>query len=92
MNWDNVERLWYHTFHHAMRVTPEERPLLMTEPPLHGNKEREEMASLLFEKFAVPKLYVQSQAVLSLFATGRTTGMLLSSMYRPIPGSRHHVI
>ena len=32
-----------------------------------------------FTKFNVPKLYVGNQAVLSLFATGRTTGTVLDS-------------
>lgn len=32
-----------------------------------------------FEKFEVPRLYLGNQAVLSLFATGRTTGTVLDS-------------
>jgi actin-related protein len=32
-----------------------------------------------FETFRVPKLYLGNQAVLSLFATGRTTGTVLDS-------------
>lgn len=32
-----------------------------------------------FEEFKVPKLYLGNQAVLSLFATGRTTGTVLDS-------------
>jgi len=32
-----------------------------------------------FSEFKVPKLYIGNQAVLSLFATGRTTGTVLDS-------------
>ena len=32
-----------------------------------------------FDEFKVPKLYLGNQAVLSLFATGRTTGTVLDS-------------
>merc|ERR1711920_723815 len=32
-----------------------------------------------FETFSVPRMYVQIQAVMSLYASGRTTGMVLDS-------------
>ena len=37
------------------------------------------MTSIMFDKFNVPKLYVAIQAVLSLYASGRTTGIVLDS-------------
>ncbi len=35
------------------------------------------MAEIFFESFNVPALYVSVQAVLSLYASGRTTGVVL---------------
>ena len=35
------------------------------------------MAEIFFESFNVPALYVSVQAVLSLYSSGRTTGVVL---------------
>jgi actin len=37
------------------------------------------MTQIMFETFSVPAFYVQMQAVLSLYASGRTTGIVLDS-------------
>ena len=37
------------------------------------------MTEIMFETFNVPSLYVACQAVLALYSTGRTTGLVLDS-------------
>ena len=56
-----------------------QHPLLLTEPPLNPRSNRETAAQILFETFNVPALYTSIQAVLSLYASGRTTGLVLDS-------------
>lgn len=51
----------------------------MTEAPLNPRKNREKAAEIFFETFAAPALYISMQAVLSLYSTGRTTGVVLDS-------------
>ncbi|XP_068243380.1 actin, muscle-like [Palaemon carinicauda] len=75
-NWDDMEKIWHHSFFNELRVTPEESPTLLTEPPLNPKVNREEMTRIMFETFGVPAMYVAIQAVMSLYASGRTTGMV----------------
>ena len=60
-------------------MAPEEHPVLLTEAPLNPKANRERMVQILFETFAVPAAYVAIQAVLSLYASGRTTGLVVDS-------------
>jgi centractin len=75
-DWDALERVLRHAYG-ELRAASEEHPLLLTEPPLNPRRDREQLAKRLFETFKVPALYLCAPSVLALYASGRTTGLVL---------------
>lgn len=78
-DWDDMEKIWHYVYENELKTLPEEHPVLLTEPPLNPRKNRDVAAQIMFETFNVPALYTSIQAVLSLYASGRTTGLVLDS-------------
>ncbi|KAM9976676.1 hypothetical protein ACTFIR_010520 [Dictyostelium discoideum] len=76
-NWNDMEALWEYTFTNELRVDASKHPVLLTEPPLNPKANRERMVETMFEYFNTPAVYIAIQAVLSLYASGRTTGTVL---------------
>ena len=76
-NWQDMEKIWNHLYTQELLTDSEQHPVLLTEAPLNPQINREQAAQIFFETFNVPALYISVQAVLSLYASGRTTGVVL---------------
>lgn len=79
MDWDEMEAIWHHTLNNELRVEPDHHPNLLTDACLNATDNREKMTEIFFEKFKCPAFYVVIQPVLSLYSTGKITGIVAES-------------
>jgi actin-related protein len=79
-DWNEMEELWHHTFYNELTISPEDQAVFLTESIAKNPRPcREKMTEIMFETFNVPAMHVANQSSLSLFASGRTTGIVLDS-------------
>lgn len=77
-DWDRWTTLMRQTFA-ALGIDPAGDRVLLTEAPLNPKANREKMVSIMFETFGVEGVYIAIQAVLALYASGRTTGIVVDA-------------
>lgn len=77
--WDDMQELWCYTFFNQLKVMPENHAVLLTEPALNPKRIRQKTTEIMFEYFETPAFYMGVQSVLSLLATGLTTGIVLEA-------------
>ena len=75
VDWDDAEKLLFHTYYNELRIAPEEHTVLVADTPFAPAASRERLVQLLFETFNAPAVYVVSKPVLAMYASGRTTGI-----------------
>ncbi|CAP28660.1 Protein CBG08925 [Caenorhabditis briggsae] len=78
IDWDGATELWENAFNN-LRITPKCHPMLLTESPFTTNADREKMTEIFFETFNTPGVCFANQAIMSLFGSGRTTGIVIES-------------
>lgn len=78
-NFDNMERIWHHTFYDQLSVDPQEHPAMITDSPLNTFENKEKCTQLFFENLNVPSFYIASSAVLALIASGSSKGVVFDS-------------
>lgn len=91
---DDAQTLWDHVLQDILKISHGEHPALITENALNARRNREKLAEIFFEAFRVPSLYVSAPPVLSLYASGRTTGVVLDvgdSVMTAVPIAEGHI-
>lgn len=78
-DWDGVEQVWQHCYLDQMKLDSTEHPLLTPFYPDDSKVEKEKTAMIFFETFSVPGYCCMPGAVLSLYGSGKTTGLVIDS-------------
>ncbi|XP_067410506.1 actin-like protein 9 [Emydura macquarii macquarii] len=81
IDWEAAEVLWRHMFYHDLKVPPEEHALLMSDPPLSPTTNREKMVEVVFESLNSPGMYIAYHSVLSVYAHGKISGLVVDTGY-----------
>ncbi|OQR78276.1 Actin-related protein 2, partial [Tropilaelaps mercedesae] len=79
-NWDEMIEVWNYAFGpQKMNVEPADSKILLTEPPMGCRRSRERMVEIMFENYGFDAVYVAMQAILTLYAQGLYTGVVVDS-------------
>lgn len=77
-NWDDMRHIWDHTFE-KLDVTASNTKILLTEPPQNPKQNRERLLQVMFEEYGFHSISVAVQAILTLYAQGLLTGVVVDS-------------
>ena len=86
-NEGSIERIFNHIYDDLLKTNIQDpnQPLLLSEPVLtdltSAKENREKITEILFESLGIPSLYISQAPVLSLYSSGRTTGMVIEMGY-----------
>jgi actin-related protein len=71
-----MEHLWQHIFEKELNLDPKNMNILLTDSPMNTKEKKQKIAEIMFEKFKVESLAIMNTSVLSLFSTGKTSGIV----------------
>jgi len=78
-NWEDMNYVWDYTFQEKLKVNPKDCKIMLTEAPMNPTQNRKKMIEVMFEKYGFRACYIAIQAVLTLYAQGLLTGVVVDS-------------
>lgn len=78
-NWEDMCHVWDYTFHEKMGIETTDCKIMLTDPPMNPISNRRRMLEIMFEKYGFHSAYIAIQAVLTLYAQGLMTGVVVDS-------------
>ena len=79
VNFDLLDELLTTSLIKNLKMPAKDTPLIFTENSVHNKDLRLKLTEFLFEKYKVPALFLCKDSVLSSFACGRSTAIVLDS-------------
>jgi len=77
--WDDMIHLYNYTFIDRLKIDPKEHKIMLTEAAMNPKKNREKLVETMFETFGFQGVHCSIQAVLTLYAQGLLTGVVVDS-------------
>ena len=90
VNFDVFEEILERSLIKNLQLQPKDTPLILTENSIHNKDNRTKLTKFLFEKFQFPAIFICKDAVLTAFACGRSTALVLDSGYRSTTATPVH--
>jgi len=78
-NWEDMQYVWDYTFFEKLKIQPKDSKIMLTEAPMNPVQNRKKMIEVMFEKYGFKSCYIAIQAVLTLYAQGLLTGVVVDS-------------
>ncbi len=78
-NWDIFEALWNHAIEDVLCCDPRDHPLLTGVATYESDSCRAKQSELFFEKFEVPAFFLARNAILSAFAFGCASALVIDA-------------
>ncbi|KAJ5066829.1 actin-5c-like protein [Anaeramoeba ignava] len=76
-DWDNMETIWNYLFTSQLKIDPKNCLFLMTYPQFNPKSSKEKTTQIMFETFDISAFYMHNAQILSLYSSGRTTGIVV---------------
>jgi len=77
--WEDMIHLYNYTFGERLQIDPREHKIMLTEAANNPKKNRQSLVEVMFETFDFEGVQVSIQAVLTLYAQGLLTGVVVDS-------------
>jgi len=78
-DWEDIVHVWNYTFYERLKINPSDCKILLTEPPENPLANRKKMLQTMFETYGFKAAYVAIQAILTLYAQGLISGVVVDS-------------
>ncbi|GFO03762.1 actin, muscle [Plakobranchus ocellatus] len=78
VKWEDMEKIWNHMFFSELKISPEQHPILISDPPFNPKGHKEKFVQVMFENYQVPAFFLAFEPMLCLLSTGRNQGTLLN--------------
>jgi actin len=78
-NYSDMEEIWLYLFFNQLKVSPESHNVFLIEPSFSNDKNRKELAEIMFEKFNIFNIHIEPQGTMALWSTAKSSGLVIES-------------
>lgn len=90
LNFDILEELFDKSIKQNLMLSPKDTPLILTENSMHQKDTRLKLTEFMFEKLQMPAIFICKDSVLTSFACGRSTALVLDSGFKTTTATPVH--